>query len=292
MSALQRIDATAWFNLAVARKLATAAEMVYRDPEDFERVAVDQWKADSFVFWDVDATQCFVTASPSEIVVCFRGTEMDALEDWLVDLDFDLIEGPLDGRVHAGFYDALSCTWHSLDRHVEQLQHQRSRPLWVTGHSMGAALAVLATSRWLARRRVVSGLYTFGQPRTGDRKFARDFDFRLRPHAFRLVNRHDIVTRTPPRSMGYRHLGTFLYLEEEAGISADVGWWRHFLDGWQGGIESLLEWGGGGIEDHRMSTYCQRLDQLLIPQAIAMHSLPVAETNAAGDLIRPRRRAA
>jgi triacylglycerol lipase len=219
------------------------------------------------------------------------------LEDWIADLDFELVSGPWQGKVHAGFYDALSCVWRMLDADVERLLTEGPRQLWVTGHSLGAALASLAVSRWLEGGRPVAGLYTFGQPRTGDRTFARHFDFAFRPYTFRVVNHLDVVTRTPPRSLGYWHLGTFIYLTETGQLSSDFGWWQRFLQGWQGAIETILDWGAEGLQDHRLQGYRRALDRAgsqpgggaAVP---AQPPVLLPYPRSAGPLIRPRRRAA
>ena len=39
--------------------------------------------------------------------------------------------------------------------------------VWYTGHSLGGALASLATAQMRRQEVPVDGLYTFGQPRTG-----------------------------------------------------------------------------------------------------------------------------
>ena len=98
----------------------------------------------SIDFFDDNDTQAFVAADAEKIVVCFRGTESDRLCDWLTDADISLVEGPLEGRVHGGFYDALSDVWHVVDRAVQQLDRYGHKTLWVTGHSLGGALASLA----------------------------------------------------------------------------------------------------------------------------------------------------
>jgi triacylglycerol lipase len=293
----KQIDSMSHFSLRTARRLAKAAELVYEDPEMVEQTVVERWKATSFCFADVESTQAFVSADHGSIIVCFRGTEPDRPEDWIADLGFDLVDGPMGGRVHAGFYDALSMVWDSIDRQVCQLQAERPRRLWVTGHSLGAALATLAVARWRDNDLPVAGLYTFGQPRTGDRTFARNFDFAFRPHAFRIVNHLDIVTRTPPRSLGYRHLGNFVYFTESGEMTNDVDWWQRFLDGWTGAIDAILDWGGEGIEDHRMVHYCSQLEQVSTSCSswfdhthffsAAAHEIPSPST-----LVTPRRRAA
>lgn len=297
MPASQRLHATHYFDLATARQLAAAAELVYDDPGVLERTLLATWHATHFCFLDVETTQCFVAADEDSIVVSFRGTEADELEDWITDLDCDLVEGPLGGRVHEGFYDALSCVWHLLDKEVRRLHSDGRRRLWVTGHSLGAALASLAVARWCEAALPVAGLYTFGQPRTGDGMFARHFDFAFRPHAFRIVNNLDIVTRTPARVMGYQHLGTFVYFTDEGALSDDVSWWTRFLDGWHGAIERILDWGRAGIEDHRMDRYRQRIEEALdrrAPTRVAAAPAPwrVRKEDSATPLIQPRRRAA
>lgn len=57
--------------------------------------------------------------------------------------------------------------------------------------------------------RQAKGLYTFGQPRTGDREFARKPDADFEQQTFRYVNNNDIVTRVPFRAMNYSHVGLF-----------------------------------------------------------------------------------
>ncbi|MFV1967845.1 MAG: lipase family protein [Pirellulaceae bacterium] len=297
MSESNRINASSHFNLSTALRLASATELAYAQPDVVERTVIDRWKCSRFLFFDVEATQCFLAADQDTIIVCFRGTEPSQLEDWIVDLDFELVEGPLGGRVHAGFYDALSCVWYSLDHEVRRLQAERPRPLWVAGHSLGAALAALAVARWRAAEVPVSELFAFGQPRTGDREFARHFDFAFRPHAFRIVNDHDIITRTPPRSLGYHHLGTFIYLTDSGDLSDDVGRWQQFLDGWQGAFESIFDWGGRGVEEHRMVRYRQRIEKAFARQSAAniipyrpRAASPRQQSSAL--LVEPRRRAA
>lgn len=297
MPASGHIHATHYFDLATALHLASAAELIYAEPGVVERMAVQTWQYGRFRFFDVETTQCFVAADARAVLVCFRGTEANRVEDWIANIGFDLIPGPLGGRVHKGFYDALSCVWQLLDSEVGRLQNAGKRSLWVTGHSLGAALATLAVARWREAGRHVSGLYTFGQPRTGDHVFARNFDFTFRPHTFRIVNDLDVVTRVPPRALGYQHLGTFIYFTDSGTMSDDIRWWRWFLNGWRGAAEKVLIWGREGIEDHRMLHYRQRIAGALRRRGtgIAVRAAPRREilaSSSEGERIKPRRRAA
>ena len=100
----------------------------------------------------------------------------------------------------------------------------RGQSLWATGHRLGAALATLFVARLhFEENRPVYGLYTFGQPRTGDRAFARAFDADSRDLTFRFVNTSDVAPRVPPRVGLYSHVGTFLYFDEPRPLRSDPG---------------------------------------------------------------------
>ncbi|XXY46146.1 lipase family protein [Sorangium sp. So ce269] len=109
---------------------------------------------------------------------------------------------------------------------------KEQRPaLYITGHSLGGALATLAASLVYAeadaqffggdRDAVGSWLravYTYGQPMVGDKMFARMMQKDLGHKVFRHVYDKDIVPRMPPRAMGeFEHFGQHYE-------SSDVGW--------------------------------------------------------------------
>ena len=104
-----------------------------------------------------------------------------------------------------------------------------------------------------------------------------------------------MVTRTPPRSLGYQHVGTFLYLNESGQLLDSIDWWRRFLNGWQGTIETILDWGREGVQDHFMVAYRKLLE------AVYLSEYPTARLEDASvvgrrrpvpppSLIIPRRR--
>ena len=87
-----------------------------------------------------------------------------------------------------------------------------SYDIWVTGHSLGGALASIAASEMIARGEIVADrvkLYTFGQPRTGDVTYAAAHDrivscsvgcfidlFKV-PTSYRITHESDIVPHMP-----------------------------------------------------------------------------------------------
>jgi hypothetical protein len=91
-----------------------------------------------------------------------------------------------------------------LDASLEGAAKKR---LWVTGHSLGGALAKLWALWAVARGHEVAGVYTFGQPRVGDASFATLYNSVLRDRSFRVVHADDIVPRVPWMLSRYRHAG-------------------------------------------------------------------------------------
>ena len=286
------------FDLGNAHALAHAAQLAYKDGDAIESAVFNEWSFNDLEFFDVDETQCFVASDAHAVVVAFRGTEPDSFSDWITDASVDLVDGPLGGKVHAGFYEALSNVWQLVDDAVARFDEHQQKTLLVTGHSLGGALATLAVARWLNFERPVQGLYTFGQPRTGDHTFARNFDFVFKPYAFRFVNNNDLVTRIPPRSFGYRHIGSFKYFTEDGQFAEEISWWRQFLDGWRGRIDDMFEAGDDAIKDHSMTHYLDRIENSLKTTSIPLRrNNSVVErlqrfTQADREHFKPRRRAA
>jgi hypothetical protein len=186
-------------------------------------------------FVNRSSTQCFIAHGPAFVLVAFRGTEVKdfwaGLRDWMTNLQAALVPDGFGGRVHAGFQRGLQEVWSELCALLGPVlaQNPASSGVWLTGHSLGAALATLAADRALQQRAFpVRGLYTFGSPRVGDAAFARRVDTgALKSRAFRFVNHLDIVPSVPP-PWGYRHTGRLCYFDETKQQLPDPrsGLWR------------------------------------------------------------------
>jgi triacylglycerol lipase len=247
-------SATAKYQGENAVALASAARLAYNEAATIPPVA-EQWGFPRCRFMDRRETQGVVMANDSAIVVAFRGTEPDKLKDWMSDLDTQFVDGPF-GQVHCGFNLALSHVWDELNACIAEFQDQ-GQSLWVTGHSLGAALATLATARWREQDKPVHGLYTFGSPRVGDRVFERTFDQDFCSRNFRFVNNADLVTRVPLRAMGFSHAGTLLYFTDKGDLEADPGLWDAFLNRMQGRIEDLGKMGPADLKQHSIDRYVE-----------------------------------
>ena len=142
------------------------------------------------------------------IVVAFRGT--DDWGDWLTNLNVLFKKSPL-GYVHRGFMKATESFWPELAGYVREAR-TRDQAVWVTGHSLGGALAVLTSIKlYLEEAIPIAGLYTFGQPPVGTTGFGSRFTERCSFGLYRFVNHTDAVSDVP--ILGREHMGTVRYFD-------------------------------------------------------------------------------
>lgn len=200
------------------------------------------------------------------VVLAYRGTPPLDLISWFLDADVyperiaavtsgdDGATKPYD--VHAGFYRNVRITRHEIvqallravrgesilggttdrtlrhmrdDSDAEGTGRQRApmEALYVTGHSLGGAMASLFASmlvmndrephREIAQR--LAAVYTFGQPMVGGPEYAEAADRALAEAGvpvLRYAYRKDPVPLLPPRSVGrFAHFGQELRLDRD-----------------------------------------------------------------------------
>jgi fermentation-respiration switch protein FrsA (DUF1100 family) len=170
---------------------------------------------------DAGGTQGFV-ASRNEgddpvTVVAFRGTEPDRPMDVLADLNILPSPGGVGGNVHRGFANAL----HAVEGPVRAAILRAPGRIVLTGHSLGAAIALLAAGLVPAERRATTRLHTFGCPRVGDKDFVQAMTWLN--HA-RHAGACDLVSWVPPAlpPFPFVHHGT-LHCIDRAGTSHELG---------------------------------------------------------------------
>ena len=191
---------------------------------------------------DID-TQGFIAANESRILAAFRGTE--SLPDWLTNLQTVRDPGPWrDTRVHEGFQDAFHAAALQIGGIIGRIRG--THEVWLTGHSLGGALAVLLAATLLESRVPVTGLYTFGAPRVGNIKFASRLNEELTNAAhWRIVNQNDLVPHVPAQ-MFFSHAGNRnrMLLMDNAELDESE-------DTWKGFIREAWSWMGELAEDTR-----------------------------------------
>lgn len=268
------------FNRANALYLAHASDVAYyRAPA---RHARERLGLETLAFrHKFTRTRGFLGICETHAVLAFRGSDPVTLPNWLTDVAIKLVAcDEYDGRVHYGFSSALRRTWAQIEAILAEVQ---DRPLFVTGHSLGGALAVLAACRLAQLGYPAVAAYTFGAPRVGDQAFCGSYEL----PTYRIVNRLDLVpemplmatkrqvakkpaaasNRPPARARrageklpGYGHVNTFVYIDRDGVITTDADiepWHKHALQramATRG--KSFLE----GITDHLISNYIRSLE--------------------------------
>lgn len=118
----------------------------------------------------------YVAASDKYYIVSFRGT-VKGIQNWISNLNATMVQfGNNLAKVHRGFYG----TWQFYENDIYEALYDLERkegkkPILVTGHSRGGAIASIAAIE-LARRGLDVEHLTFGQPRVGDTGFMRLFN--------------------------------------------------------------------------------------------------------------------
>ena len=189
--------------------LCNAALLAYSPPDEVRRF-LGKWGFDLATFRPLRRadTQGFVVRGPAGVVVAFRGTEPTNIADWLSDVNYHRIKfGHLPGLIHGAFAKALDVVKDDFVNAVRELADE-GQPVWITGHSLGGALAVLAAAvlKFEAGFDGITGTYTYGQPRVGDEEFCAGFKALLGDRLFRYVNDQDIVPHVPPVALAHLQL--------------------------------------------------------------------------------------
>lgn len=196
--------------------------------------------------------------------LAFRGT--DELRDWVDNVNTIPIAA-LFGSFHRGFYFATERIWPQLVKYYlqrrQELRQEDQKPkgLFLTGHSLGGAMATVAASHLIERDFPFTGVYTFGQPRAVSARTADVFNGRARSRFHRFQNNNDVVTRVPARMMGYSHVGTYMHILQNKRIVQDPGLWLRFLDAKDGIVDDIKDRDLATFEDHRMEDYLYAIDQ-------------------------------
>ena len=191
--------------------------------------------------------------------LAFRGT--DEINDWIDNINAIAVS-QLFGSFHRGFWNSVQDIWELLyGQYKLKIQEGNRRPLFITGHSLGGAMATIAAAILAHRDVPFTACYTFGQPRAMDKETARIFNVECKSRVFRFHNNNDIVTRVPARVMGYSHVGEYLYIAQEGTIHPEPGFWFKFVDFVDGSVSALKEKGFDYIEDHDMANYLAAIEQ-------------------------------
>lgn len=156
-------------------------------------------------------TQVFLAERKADniAVLAFRGTQIDKCCDIKTDIEFKFYRDKYGVRIHCGFEKAFASVEKGVVREVDKLE-QGKTALYITGHSLGGALALMAAYKLSSDS--VAACYTFGSPRVGN----SEFKSKIKVPIYRVVNANDIVPRLPflilTLKKSYIHQGDMRYL--------------------------------------------------------------------------------
>lgn len=164
-----------------------------------------------------DGAEVLIAKDRNDIWFAFRGTEPSKLNDVMADLNVIKNTAKAGGKVHSGFQKEVNDLWVDI---VNELEHNDQlkvrKDVYFTGHSLGAAMATIAATRYPRAEE----LHTFGSPRVGGKHFIKNIKI---PH-FRFQNNNDIVCRIPPAWLGFRHHGEMIYFDRNGDLSSGPTW--------------------------------------------------------------------
>lgn len=202
-----------------------------------------------------------VVRLPSAVIVAFRGT--DEARDWLTNLAMWQRSpwGAEWGSVHAGFLGAVDALWPKLTNALRELKCTDDVPVWLTGHSLGGAMALIAAIRLMNERSQVriDAVYTFGQPMVGNREFAKVCGTRLADRFARFVATRDDIPNHPASGA---HGGTLVFFDRHGTLRENPGRGVMF---WEGLRRASL----GAAGDHPMREYLRLVEACAYQSATA-----------------------
>ena len=245
--------------------LASMSQLAYEHFEEGGRakeLLLEKMKGGGFKWIDgfistVTDTQAFLVAKDdwSYAVLAFRGTEVTKTKDIITDLKASMISSVV-GRIHKGFVSAYESVEPEI---IKSLAKVEGIPLYITGHSLGAALATLATQQLEQNnvfRQQIAACYTFGSPRVGNAEFDKDF----KSPVYRVINTTDIVTVIPLLVMGYIHVGDIRFLERAPGEFRRG--YIPFLQRLFFFVMGIFRLFGPLVGDHAISEYRKKLEAI------------------------------
>lgn len=199
-------------------------DSVAYDPDEERGIledSLDSLRLELSATFDRGGTQAILVSADRFIVLAFRGTEAMSIRDIKSDVRAHKRTCESGGKMHSGFYDAFENVRPMVEEVINAPAHA-DKPLYVTGHSLGGAVATVAAKK-LAHPGGIAACYSFGAPRVGD----DDWIAEIRTPVYRLVNSADCVTMLPPSSESIAFIAWLLRLVSKAHLplaSPATGW--------------------------------------------------------------------
>lgn len=211
---------------------------------------------DETIYYNNDGSQAYAFTNECDIVIAFRGTEPNEWNDIKADMDASKALAETVGHVHRGFKKEVDDLWPQLEEMLVANKQNLAKKLWFTGHSLGGAMASICAGRCMLSHinTQPEQVHTFGSPRVGTKRYINH----AKIDYFRWVNNNDIVTRSPPAWLGYRHAGQEIYLDS-AGKVKTLNAAQRRADMWKGLFLGLKRKQIDYFSDHLIDQYVEQI---------------------------------
>src|SRR3989339_1647861 len=180
-------DRTAWLMAGMSK----LAYLSFDDNPDSLNKALSEAEFELVRLFNCNGTQAFLAKRESDkiMVLAFRGTQKEDPRDIVTDLKANFYQDAKGVKIHDGFYRAFNCVEDAIKNAVNNL---KDYSLYITGHSLGGALALIATRALNSDN--LAACYTFGSPKVGNSEFGDS----IKAPIYRVVNDLDPVPFLPP----------------------------------------------------------------------------------------------
>ena len=206
-----------WNSAAILGLLSKSA---YEDDTELMNFVAIGMGFDSCETFQAENSFAYALIGEKVVVIAFRGTEFKSLSDWKTDANAKFLRVPGVGRVHSGFHIAYG---HVKNEVETTIANNRGKQIWLTGHSLGGAMAVVCGVNLKQKNLADPRIITFGQPRVGDNSTAQWIDRSFPKSYQRIVNDQDVVPTLPPtRFFQYADAGRYVLIGRPQTVGSPV----------------------------------------------------------------------
>lgn len=186
----------------------------------------------------------FVLSSKKHNIIVFRGTQRTI--EWVLNINavYATKESKVFSKSYGTIHPGFSTIYSNIATQTLEIAKKLnpSVPCYVSGHSLGAAIATLAAidiAVNVPRLKKQVQLYTYASPRVGDPVFAREHN-RSIPNSYRVVNLADAITLVPFTvffKTEYVHVGEeWAFLAQNGDVMPN-----HVVDTYRSAIDKQVE---------------------------------------------------
>ncbi len=182
------------FDVNEALVFAELSQLAYSSYSEIKDLLPKKFnlKADMEIYDSFTDTNGFIASNDKYVAVVFRGT--NSFRNFIVDTVFMLkpVDKDKEYYAHYGFVTALEEVFGGIEKEIQP--YIGKKKLFITGHSLGGALATLTTYRISSMyKNALPVQYVYGCPPVGDFKLANYFS---------VINSNTITIQNDPISSG------------------------------------------------------------------------------------------